>query len=72
MKVEAGTRFADRYVLGAPLGAGGVASVYEAIDERLGTPVAIKVLHVVNADATARLLQISRTALYEKIKRHGL
>ena len=34
----------DRYALGARIGAGGVASVYEAVDRRLGKRVAVKVL----------------------------
>lgn len=34
----------DRYALGRRIGAGGAASVYEAIDRRLGKRVAVKVL----------------------------
>ena len=34
----------DRYAIGRRIGAGGAASVYEAIDRRLGKRVAVKVL----------------------------
>jgi serine/threonine-protein kinase len=37
-------RIGDRFVLGEPLGAGGMGSIYRARDERLGQDVAIKVL----------------------------
>ena len=36
---------ADRYELAEPLGGGGMASVYRALDRKHGRAVAIKVLH---------------------------
>lgn len=40
-----GTRLAGRYLLGPPLGAGGMGTLFEADDERTGEKVAVKVLH---------------------------
>ena len=37
-------RIADRFVIEAPLGAGGMGSIFRARDERLGEDVAIKIL----------------------------
>jgi serine/threonine-protein kinase len=37
-------RLAGRYALEAPLGAGGMGSIFRGTDERLGQPVAVKIL----------------------------
>ncbi len=40
-----GSLLAGRYELGPRLGQGGMATVREALDQRLGRPVAVKILH---------------------------
>ncbi len=56
---EAHARVLDRYRLGRMIGVGGFATVYEAIDERFESPVAVKVLaenHAMNLDIRERFL----------------
>ena len=60
------TRLLDgRYKVGRPLARGGMATVYEAIDTRLGRTVAIKVMHpmfAADSDFVARFNREARSA----------
>ena len=54
-----GRVLADRYLVEQVIGRGGMGAVYQALDQRLGRPVAVKVIMVPGADAAthARLRQ---------------
>ena len=52
----------DRYRLGERLTDGGMGSVYRAVDESLGRPVAVKVLRRELADEPAFLERFRREA----------
>ncbi|HSX68038.1 serine/threonine-protein kinase [Nocardioides sp.] len=54
MSGQTGSLVAGRYLLGDLLGRGGMADVFRANDERLGRPVALKLLRVQAASATDR------------------
>ncbi len=58
----AGRRLGGRYLLLRPLGLGGMAAVWLATDERLGRPVAIKVLSDTVAGDEEFLQRFSREA----------
>jgi TolB-like protein/Flp pilus assembly protein TadD len=62
MALSAGTRL-GHYLIGSPLGAGGMGEVYRARDERLQRDVAIKVLPEAVAADSARLDRFEREAL---------
>ena len=60
-----GTDLAGRYRVGALLGRGGMADVYEALDLRLDRPVAVKVLRpamAANPDVRRRFEAEARSA----------
>jgi serine/threonine-protein kinase len=54
----------ERYTIEAPIGQGGMGSVYRAFDERLGRRVALKVISdpAAGPDANARLVREARAA----------
>jgi eukaryotic-like serine/threonine-protein kinase len=52
----------DRYRVGERLAGGGMGSVYRAVDESLGRPVAVKVLRRELADEPAFLERFRREA----------
>ena len=54
----------ERYTIEAPIGQGGMGSVYRAYDERLGRRVALKVISdpAAGPDANARLIREARAA----------
>jgi serine/threonine protein kinase len=54
MSADTGSLVAGRYLLGDLLGRGGMADVFRANDERLGRPVALKLLRVQAASETDR------------------
>jgi hypothetical protein len=49
-----GRRLADRFVIDREIGAGGMGTVYRALDQLDGTPVAVKVLHLAGSLDRAR------------------
>ena len=57
----AGTLVADRFVIEAPLGSGGMGAVYRALDHQSGAQVAVKVLHEVKSGHASRFLREART-----------
>ena len=61
MSFEPGTRL-GHYVVGAPLGAGGMGEVYRATDTKLGREVALKVLPADMARDPERLERFQREA----------
>ncbi len=54
MPADTGSLLAGRYLLGDLIGRGGMADVFRANDERLGRPVALKLLRVQAASETDR------------------
>ncbi|RMH18169.1 MAG: serine/threonine protein kinase, partial [Acidobacteria bacterium] len=58
MSLKAGQRVLDRYVVEAPLGAGGMGEVYRGRHERLGMPVALKILSTDGTPENRKRFQI--------------
>ena len=61
MTLQPGTRL-GHYIVGAPLGAGGMGEVYRATDTRLGREVALKILPAELARDPDRLVRFRREA----------
>lgn len=61
--LEPGVRIANRYRLEEKLGQGGMAQVFEAVDETLGRRVAVKVLHPHLASDTALVNRFRQEAI---------
>jgi eukaryotic-like serine/threonine-protein kinase len=61
-KTLRGTVLADRYVVGEVLGEGGTSRIYAAEDNRLGRPVAIKVLTPQCRGRSEHVLRLFREA----------
>ncbi|MBI4954271.1 MAG: serine/threonine protein kinase, partial [Myxococcales bacterium] len=57
-----GTLLAGRYRIGAPLGRGGYGTVYRAVDETTGMPMALKHLHARRLDSAIDLERFAREA----------
>jgi serine/threonine protein kinase len=63
-------RLGDRFVVGAPLGAGGMGSIHRGRDERLGEDVAIKILKPAHLDDAVLRERFRREALSLAKLRH--
>jgi len=60
----------DHYRLFEKIGAGGMGEVYRAVDERLGRPVAVKLLPQADASVTRRQIRLVREAQAAGILNH--
>ena len=58
--MRSGALVGGRYRLQERLGTGGAGDVWRAVDERLGAPVAVKLLHDTRPDQAARLAREAR------------
>ena len=65
-----GTRLGDRYSVLAPIGSGGMGTVYEARDEQTGRIVAIKALKVAPSPTSESFQRFRREALSTSAIRH--
>lgn len=70
--VEPGSIFSSRYVIHDLIGKGGMATVYRALDQVLGTPVAVKVLRgelaqALGAERFAREIHIASTMKHPNV-----